>query len=103
LTSLRLGGLSFPQFLRSSLAVLGSGLINLELQSVHFPIQLDLIGDFCPNIQVKHVDVWVWQIQIVVGEEILNLSAVNGGLEIEEICINESETSPNEHSWALPE
>ena len=52
LTSLRLGGLSFPLFLRGSLQVLGQGLVSLELQSIHFPIELELIGHFCPNLQV---------------------------------------------------
>ncbi len=56
LTSLRLGGLSFPLFLRDSLASMGSQLGSLELQSVHFAVELDLIGRSCPRLQVSGPD-----------------------------------------------
>ncbi len=56
LTSLRLGGLSFPLFLRDSLAAMGSQLGSLELQSVHFAVELDMIGRSCPRLQVSGPD-----------------------------------------------
>jgi hypothetical protein len=57
LSCLRLGGLSFPLFLRGSLEVLGQGLTSLELQSVHFPVDIDLIASCCPRLLVGIVEI----------------------------------------------
>ena len=51
LRSLKIGGLTYSSFLTETLGLIGSQLVNLKIETVHFDINIDTIGHYCPNLE----------------------------------------------------
>jgi len=53
--SLKLGGLNHPTFLKDMCSLIGSQLTSLKIETVHFDVDIGLIGKQCPNIEDLNV------------------------------------------------
>jgi len=49
--SLKIGGLNYSSFFTDTVSLIGSQLVSLKIETVHFDINIDVIGQHCPNIQ----------------------------------------------------
>jgi len=49
--SLKIGGLNYSSFLTDTVSLIGSQLVSLKIETVHFDINIDVIGHHCPNIE----------------------------------------------------
>jgi len=49
--SLKIGGLNYSSFFTDTVSLIGSQLVSLKIETVHFDINIDVIGHHCPNIE----------------------------------------------------
>ena len=49
--SLKIGGLNYSSFLTDTLSLIGSQLVTLKMETVHFDINIDTIGHHCPHLE----------------------------------------------------
>ena len=49
--SLKIGGLNYSSFLTDTVSLIGSQLVSLKIETVHFDINIDVIGLHCPNLE----------------------------------------------------
>jgi len=52
---LKLGGLSSPSFSKQMCSLLGSQLAYLKIETVHFDVDISVIGEECPNIEELNI------------------------------------------------
>lgn len=53
--SLKLGGLNHSSFMQDMCSLIGSQLTSLKIETVHFDVDISLIGKQCPNIEDLNV------------------------------------------------
>jgi len=71
--SLKIGGLNYSSFLTDTVNLIGRQLVSLKIETVHFDINIDVIGKHCPNIE----DLSVINARLAVSQSGEKLSPAN--------------------------